>query len=83
MGKLSGTKMWILYHGTEEGVREDCSIYYTDSELFDVWCYLYGINKGSDIHLNTVLIFIDENDIYQGHLAYISDILVEGLIIGN
>lgn len=32
--KLSGTKMWILYHGTQEGEREDCSVFYTESELF-------------------------------------------------
>lgn len=54
-----------------------------DSELLDVWCYQYGKFKGSDVYENTVLIFIDNDDIYQGHLAFIANALVEGLTNGN
>ena len=54
-----------------------------DSELLDVWFYQYIVQKGSEANINMVLIFIDENDIYQGHLAFISDSVAEGLIIGN
>jgi len=54
-----------------------------DSELLDVWFYQYQVGKGSDGHLNIVLVYIDKNHIYQGHLAFISDLLIEGLIVGN
>ena len=54
-----------------------------DLELLDVWFYQYMESKGGDAHINIVLVFIDKNNIYQGHLAFISDTLVEGLIVGN
>lgn len=33
---MSGKTMFVLYYGTEDGSREDCSIFYTESELFEV-----------------------------------------------
>lgn len=29
------SKVWLLYHGTEDGDAEDCSIFYTACEVFD------------------------------------------------
>lgn len=54
-----------------------------DSELVDVWFYQYLVMKGSQVNVNIVLIFIDENEIYQGHLAFISDSVAEGMIVGK
>lgn len=32
---LSGKRIWVLYFGEENGSREDCSIFYTDTEGFE------------------------------------------------
>jgi len=42
-----------------------------DSELLDVWFYQYMETKGSQANLSIALIFIDKNEIYKGHLAFI------------
>jgi len=60
-----------------------------DLELLDIWFYQYFKSKGTDANVNMVIIFIDKNNIYQGHLAFIADSLLEderfleGLIIAN
>ena len=42
-----------------------------DSELLNVWFYQYMETKMSQANLSIVLIFIDKNEIYKGHLAFI------------
>tara|TARA_B100001778_G_scaffold330827_1_gene334031 strand:- start:42691 stop:42915 length:225 start_codon:yes stop_codon:yes gene_type:complete len=32
---MSTNKVWIVYHGSEYGDREDCSIFYTPTEIYD------------------------------------------------
>lgn len=54
-----------------------------DSELLDVWSYRYMVQKGAQANKHIVLIFIDENHIYKGHIAFISDTLVEDSPVGS
>jgi hypothetical protein len=42
-----------------------------DSELLDVWFYQYMETKRSQAILSVALIFIDKNEIYKGHMAFI------------
>lgn len=51
-----------------------------DSELLDTWFYQYIVSKGGQANLNMVIIFIDKNGMYKGHIAFISDTLAEDVI---
>jgi hypothetical protein len=51
-----------------------------DSELLDTWLYQYIVQKGEQANINMMIIFIDKNGIYKGHVAFISDTLAEDAI---
>jgi len=44
-----------------------------DLEIMDIWFYEYMQQDGSQINIQMLIVFIDENDFYRGHIAFAED----------
>lgn len=62
---LTGTRIWLVYHGIENGSREDCSIFYAEPEAYST----QADAEAREAQLNAANV---GNSIFYAHVTLVS-----------